>query len=197
MKNDKIRARLHKVLPESFDELLYPFLCYATDIPTGQAVRFDRSDSHGVTLPDAVLASMSFPGAFYPLSVNGFELSDGGILMNVPFAEMTAKLLRASPHDNYYVVDTSPNWEGHKYEYSILALFDIVRNRLEDDMYVEIINLHDNAHLIAGDLVDIPDIPGPSIVFPWVYSRYMNQLAEAATCSDSVLLYKGQLYEKN
>ena len=190
LKHDNFRKKMHKVLPKNFSDLKCDFLCYATDIPTGKAVKFSKSSNNNVDLPDAVLASMSFPGAFRPMKVDGFELLDGGILMNVPFSDFANVVLMGASRDNFYIVDTSPNWLPHEYKYSLLALFDIVRNKLEDDMYIEVMNGHPNAHLIPGNLVDEPGIPGPSIILPWVYNKYINKLVEAATSNAAISDYK-------
>lgn len=64
---------------EDFAELPIPFKAVATDIVTGEAVVFDRGD-----LAAAVRASLSVPGAFAPVRVNGRLLVDGGLVDNVP-----------------------------------------------------------------------------------------------------------------
>ena len=63
----------------SFDDLPIPFRCVATDLEKGQIVVFD----HGPIAP-AVRASMSLPGTYDPVRLNGRLFADGGILNNVP-----------------------------------------------------------------------------------------------------------------
>ena len=65
-----------------FDELPIPFRAVAADIVTGDKVVFDRGE-----LAMAIRASMSVPGAFAPIRVDGRLLVDGGIVDNVPIDE--------------------------------------------------------------------------------------------------------------
>lgn len=63
----------------SFDGLPTPFRALATDMETGQAVVMDHGD-----LAAALRASMSVPGVFSPLEVEGRILGDGGLVNNLP-----------------------------------------------------------------------------------------------------------------
>ncbi|MDO9434984.1 patatin-like phospholipase family protein [Hydrogenophaga sp.] len=63
----------------SFDGLPTPFRAVATDMETGQPVVMDHGD-----LAAALRASMSVPGVFSPLSVEGRILGDGGLVNNLP-----------------------------------------------------------------------------------------------------------------
>lgn len=67
---------------QDFDELPIPFRCIAADIVSGDKVVFSRGD-----LATAVRASMSVPGAFAPIKVDGRLLVDGGMVDNVPIDE--------------------------------------------------------------------------------------------------------------
>ena len=73
------RLTIHTWRTESFDELPIPFRAIGTDIGAGEAVVFDRGD-----LALAIRASMSVPGAFAPIRVDGRLMVDGGIVNNVP-----------------------------------------------------------------------------------------------------------------
>lgn len=64
---------------ESFDDLPIPFRAVATDIESGEAIMLDRGD-----LTTALRASMSAPGVFQPVEVDGRLLVDGGIANNLP-----------------------------------------------------------------------------------------------------------------
>lgn len=66
---------------EHFDQLAVPFRCVSTDIASGEAVVFDHGD-----LALAVRASMSVPGAFSPVHIDGRLLVDGGLADNIPAA---------------------------------------------------------------------------------------------------------------
>ncbi len=67
-------ARVH-----DFDALPIPFRAVATDIETGDAVVIGRGD-----LAMAMRASMSIPGIFSPVEIDGRLLVDGGIANNIP-----------------------------------------------------------------------------------------------------------------
>jgi NTE family protein len=63
----------------SFDDLPIPFRCVATDIQSGETVVL-----HDGSLPQAIRASMSIPGIFTPVLLNGRVLADGGMVQNIP-----------------------------------------------------------------------------------------------------------------
>src|SRR4029453_13660660 len=60
-----------------FDKLPIPFRPVATDIATGSRVVLDHGD-----LSEAILASMTIPGVFAPVSKDGRLLVDGGMASN-------------------------------------------------------------------------------------------------------------------
>lgn len=62
-----------------FDQLPTPFRAVATDMETGEPVVLDRGD-----LAAALRASMSVPGVFAPLELDGRLLGDGGLVDNLP-----------------------------------------------------------------------------------------------------------------
>jgi NTE family protein len=64
-----------------FDLLPTPFRAVATDLETGQAVLMDKGD-----LAIAMRASMSAPGVFAPVELNGRLLVDGGLAENLPIS---------------------------------------------------------------------------------------------------------------
>jgi len=64
---------------ESFDDLPIPFRCVATDLMSGQAKVFD----HG-SLSIAMRATMSIPGLFAPMNIDGHIYSDGAAVDNLP-----------------------------------------------------------------------------------------------------------------
>ncbi|WP_310567036.1 patatin-like phospholipase family protein [Hydrogenophaga sp.] len=77
----------------TFDGLPTPFRAVATDMETGQPVVLDHGD-----LAAALRASMSVPGVFSPLEVDGRILGDGGLVDNLPVAvarRMGAELIIA------------------------------------------------------------------------------------------------------
>ena len=64
---------------KDFDQLPTPFRAVATDMESGQAVIMRDGD-----LATALRSSMSVPGVFSPLEVNGRILGDGGLVNNTP-----------------------------------------------------------------------------------------------------------------
>jgi len=62
-----------------FDSLRVPFRAVATDLGTGEMVVLRRGD-----LPAAILASLSIPGVFPPVEIDGRYLVDGGVVRNLP-----------------------------------------------------------------------------------------------------------------
>ena len=71
---------------DSFDALPVPFRCLAVDLVTSQSVVLDRG-----SLAEAMRATMSLPGIFPPIEVDGRVLVDGGALNNVP-ADVVRKM---------------------------------------------------------------------------------------------------------
>ncbi|MCI0392689.1 MAG: patatin-like phospholipase family protein [Acidobacteria bacterium] len=63
----------------SFDNLPIPFRCVATDLVAAEPVVLKEG-----SLANALRATMSIPGMFTPVELNGRILADGGILNNVP-----------------------------------------------------------------------------------------------------------------
>ena len=70
---------LHTSGIEDFDKLPIPYRAIAADLETGEMVVIKSG-----RLADAARASMSVPGAFPPMELNGRLLIDGGIVRNVP-----------------------------------------------------------------------------------------------------------------
>ena len=64
---------------DDFSKLPIPFKAVAADIETGDAVVLDHGD-----LAQAIRASMSIPGVFSPVEIDGHLLVDGGIADNLP-----------------------------------------------------------------------------------------------------------------
>jgi len=64
---------------EDFDELPTPFRAIAADLETGERIVLERGD-----LTSAMRASMSAPGVFAPVEIDGRLLVDGGLVENLP-----------------------------------------------------------------------------------------------------------------
>ncbi|WP_260735867.1 patatin-like phospholipase family protein [Tunturiibacter lichenicola] len=63
----------------SFNDLPIPFRCVATNMTTGRMYVFDRG-----SLGQAMRATMSIPGVFVPVVINGQLFTDGGSVDNLP-----------------------------------------------------------------------------------------------------------------
>jgi NTE family protein len=82
---------------DDFDQLPIPFRAIGTDIGNGEQVVFKDGD-----LALAIRSSMSVPGAFAPIRVNGRLMVDGGIVNNVP-----VDIVKAMGVERVIVVDVS------------------------------------------------------------------------------------------
>lgn len=63
----------------NFDDLKIPFRCVSTDLITGQQVVFASGN-----LSEALRASISIPLLYSPLKKDSLELTDGGLIANIP-----------------------------------------------------------------------------------------------------------------
>ena len=63
----------------SFNDLPIPYRCVATNMSTGRAYVFDRG-----SLGRAMRATMSIPGVFVPVIIDGQMFTDGGAVDNLP-----------------------------------------------------------------------------------------------------------------
>lgn len=76
----KMEDVFRRFIPENtFESLKIPLVVTATDIVSGEEVRFRSGE---LALP--VLASCCIPGLFSPIHYNGRDLVDGGVLNNLP-----------------------------------------------------------------------------------------------------------------
>lgn len=81
---DPLRALLRRTLPATrFEDLRIPLTIVTTDIESGSAVYW-RGEGDII---EPVIASMSLPGLFPPLEIDGRLHVDGGISDNVPLVK--------------------------------------------------------------------------------------------------------------
>lgn len=85
-------------LPETIEELKYPYIAVATDMATGREVWLREG-----SLADAVRASISLPAVLRPHRVDGRWLLDGGLINPVPVSAARAlgarRILSVNPND--------------------------------------------------------------------------------------------------
>ena len=105
---------------DSFDHLAIPYRSVATDIIELEEVVID----HG-HLVDAMMASMSVPGALPPYSLDGRMLVDGGVTNNMP-----VDVARAMGADIVIAVDISSNYKDKEDFTTFLAAADQLSNYL-------------------------------------------------------------------
>ncbi|MBW8242351.1 patatin-like phospholipase family protein [Muricauda oceani] len=70
---------------EDFSKLPIPFLCMATNVETGEEVLLNKG-----YLPEAIVASGTFPSLFEPAEIDGQILIDGGVVNNYPIEQVRA-----------------------------------------------------------------------------------------------------------
>ncbi len=96
----------------SFDDLPTPFRCLSVDLITAQSVVLD----HG-SLADAMRATMSLPGIFPPVEIDGRVLVDGGAMNNVP-----ANVVRAMGGEVVIAINVGYMGDKRTVDYTILGL---------------------------------------------------------------------------
>ncbi len=83
--NELVRLLFHVKDVHDFNKLPIPFLCMATNVETGEQVLLD----HGY-LPEAIVASGTFPSLFEPSEIEEAILIDGGVVNNYPIERVRA-----------------------------------------------------------------------------------------------------------
>jgi NTE family protein len=83
--NELVRLLFHVKDIQDFKRLPIPFLCIATNVETGEEVLLD--DGY---LPEAIMASGTFPSLFEPSEIDGEILIDGGVVNNYPIEHVRA-----------------------------------------------------------------------------------------------------------
>ena len=130
----------------NFDELPTPFRAVATDIATGQPRVLGQGD-----LATAIRASMSIPGVFVPVNLDGTLLVDGGSTMNLPVQaaqDMGADIIIA--------VDIStPLRQADQLDSAIAITAQTITMQIQDNTSTQINRLTDQDILLRPALPDI------------------------------------------
>ncbi len=97
----KIRRLLEELIPHnSFEGLGIPFYCCAVNLQRGEAVIFGEG-----TLHDKVMASISIPLLFRPVTIEGDDYVDGGVLNNLPVEPLLGRGMPVvGVHANNYLI---------------------------------------------------------------------------------------------
>ncbi len=83
--NELVRLLYHVRDIDDFNDLPIPFFCMGTDMEKGQQIILNKG-----YLPEAVMASGTFPSLFEPAEIDGAIVIDGGVLNNYPIKEVKA-----------------------------------------------------------------------------------------------------------
>ncbi len=105
---------------DSFDQLAIPYRSVATDILDLEEVVIDNG-----SLVDAMMASMSVPGALPPYQLNGHLLVDGGVVNNMP-----VDVARAMGADVVIAVDISTDYKTKEDFIGLFIVADQLSNYL-------------------------------------------------------------------
>ncbi|HCG6121776.1 TPA: patatin-like phospholipase family protein [Vibrio parahaemolyticus] len=105
---------------DSFDELAIPYRSVATDILEPDEVVIGNG-----YLVDAMMASMSVPGALPPYKLNGHMLVDGGVVNNMP-----VDVARAMGADVVIAVDISTDYKTEDDFTGLFTVADQLSNYL-------------------------------------------------------------------
>ena len=140
----RLTLRARKV--RSFDELPTPFRAVATDMETGEAMILKDGD-----LATAMRSSMSVPGVFAPVEVDGRILGDGGLVNNLP-----VDVARAMGADRLIVVNIGTPLSGRESLNSLTGVTGQMINILtEQNVRRSLASLHPDDVLIAPKLNDL------------------------------------------
>ena len=125
----------------SFGETPIPFYCVAVDIGAGELHVFDEGKIHS-----AVRASMSIPGIFMPVALNGRVYVDGGVIDRIP-----SKVLRERGAD--VVIGVDVGYRGGDFDVDGANAY-LLLNHSVDVMQWEITKLRGNEE----DLLLMPEV---------------------------------------
>jgi len=125
----------------SFGETPIPFYCVAVDIGSATLRVFDSGKIH-----QAVRASMSIPGIFTPVVIDGHTYVDGGVIERVP-----CRALRDRGAD--VVVGVDVGYRGGTDDVSGMSAY-LLLNRATDIMQWEISKLRES----EADLLLVPEV---------------------------------------
>ena len=129
---------------QDFANLPIPFRALSTDLLTGNRVVL----SEGISISDAMLASMSIPAAFKPVSFRGMLLCDGCLVDNLPVAEA-----REMGADRLIVVNVGTPLAGADGLRSIPGIMTQVVNILTEQNVQRSL-----ASMQEGDVLIVPEL---------------------------------------
>jgi NTE family protein len=141
--SERMKRFLERLLKNyRFEEMPIPLGILATDVVTGETVRF--SGSGDVFVP--IRASCAYPGLFHPVRHNGKVLVDGAISMEIP--ARLARELGATHVISVHLPIQSPDLPPSNMFQVVNRCFQILQSRTEESWRA------------ASDLVISPDVCG-------------------------------------
>src|SRR5690606_3063974 len=144
--NELVRLLYHVKDVDDFNKLPIPFLCVATNMETGEGVILDKG-----YLPEAILASGTFPSLFEPAEIDGKILIDGGVVNNYPIEQV-----RAMGADLIIGVDVQDDLATRESLSSAMEILLQINNyRTVNDMKKKV---------VQTDIYIRPDIEGYSVI---------------------------------
>lgn len=132
-------------LVEDFDQLAIPFRAVATDLETGEQVVIGSGN-----LSEAIRASMSIPGVYAPVKLDGRLLVDGGIANNLPVS--VARDLGADIVIAVDITDPLLKAEDLQEAFSVVGQLTTMMTRMNTDDQL--------ARLEEQDVLIRPDLEG-------------------------------------
>lgn len=144
IKGEALQSFINNAVKQrNLDKLKKTFAVVATDLQSGEMIVF-RTGNTGM----AVRASSAVPGIFQPVSINGHEYVDGGLVAPVP-----VRVARSLGADFVIAVDISDKPQNNKTESStdiMLQTFNIMGQAISRN------------ELVEADIVIRPVTPGIS-----------------------------------
>lgn len=134
-------------LVEDFDKLAIPFRAVATDLETGEQVVIGKGN-----LSEAIRASMSIPGVYAPVTLDGRLLVDGGVANNLPVS--VARDLGAEIIIAVDITDPLLEREEIREAFSVVGQLTTMMTRQNTELQLEL--------LTEQDILIRPDLEGLS-----------------------------------
>ena len=142
LKGDALQSYVNRMVAQApIEKLKKPFGAVATDLSTGKAVLFQRGNTGA-----AVRASSAVPAVFQPVTINGRQYVDGGLVAPVP-----VQFARDMGADLVIAVNISQQPEGQNGNSTIDILLQTVT------IMGQSINQYE---LKQADIMIRPELPG-------------------------------------
>lgn len=125
---------------DDFHDLPIPFACVGTDMVNGQSVTLDKG-----SLSRALRATMSVPGVFAPVEIDGRILSDGGLVNNIP-----TNVVKAMSADIVLVVNIETQLAGRESLDNLIGVLAQTINIASAD--------NSRRSLLQADIIIAPDL---------------------------------------